>query len=72
VYGDVLASSNQNQQAKMKMSALVAVSCKDNPWGSAAMIWSDDGNPVPIDSSCFSHIADFLKAFTSNPAVSMA
>jgi hypothetical protein len=63
--GDVLDSCSDNQRAKMKMSALVAASCKDNPWASSAMIWSDGGNPIPIDSSCFSHVSDFLVAFTS-------
>jgi hypothetical protein len=63
--GDVLASCSENQQAKIKMSALVAVSCKGNPWASSAMMWSDIGNPVPIDSTCFSDISDFLVRFTS-------
>jgi hypothetical protein len=63
--GDVLASCSENQRAKIKMSALVAASCKDNPWASCAMIWSDRGNPVPMDSDCFSHISDFLVNFTS-------
>lgn len=63
--GDVLVSCSDNQRAKMKMSALVAASCKTNPWASSAMIWGDNGNPVPIDSSCFSHISDFLVKFTS-------
>jgi hypothetical protein len=63
--GDVLASCSENQGAKIKMSALVAASCAGNPWASSAMMWSDNGNPVPIDSGCFSHISDFLVKFTS-------
>ncbi|MGD0972301.1 MAG: DUF3226 domain-containing protein [Desulfobaccales bacterium] len=54
-----------NQQAKMRLSALVAASCQDNPWASAGIMWSEPGNPVPIESECFNHIADFLKIFVS-------
>lgn len=54
-----------NQQSKMRLSALVAASCQKNPWASAAIMWSQTGNPVPIESECFTHIADFLTAFVS-------
>lgn len=54
-----------NQQSKMRLSALVAACCQGNPWASAAIIWSEDDNPVPIDSECFADIAKFLTAFTS-------
>jgi hypothetical protein len=63
--GDPLSSCTENQKAKIKMSALVAASCRDNPWASAAMIWHSDGNPVPIESSCFSHVTNFLVDFTN-------
>ena len=39
--GGKMDTASENQRAKMKMSAIVAASCKDNPWASAAMIWSD-------------------------------
>ncbi len=54
-----------NQQSKMRLSALVAAFCQKNPWASAALMWSDKGNPVPIESDRFNDIADFLKAFAS-------
>lgn len=54
-----------NQQSKMRMSALVAASCQNNPWASAAIMWSEKGNPVPIESECFNHIAEFIMAFVS-------
>jgi len=63
--GGKIAAASENKQAKMKMSAIVAASCQDNPWASPALIWSDKGNPVPIDSECFSHCSDFLVQFTS-------
>jgi len=57
--------ATENKRAKMKMSAVVAASCVDNPWASPALIWSQEDNPVPIDSECFSHLADFLINFTT-------
>jgi hypothetical protein len=59
-------SWTQNKQCKMKLSALVAASCEKNPWASAAIMWSEEGCPVPIDSDCFVAIANFLKDFTSS------
>jgi hypothetical protein len=60
-----LRSSKPNQLAKMKMSVLTAAFCEDNPWCSANTMWSDDNNPVPIDSACFNDIAGFLSRFAS-------
>jgi hypothetical protein len=58
-------SWTQNQQSKMRLSALVAASCRKNPWASAAIMWSEKGNPVPIKSECFNHISEFLTAFST-------
>ena len=60
-----LRSSKLNNLAKMRMSALAAAFCEDNPWCSANTMWSDDQNPVPINSACFNDIGDFLKRFAS-------
>jgi hypothetical protein len=60
-----LRSSKPNKLAKMRMSALAAAFCEDNPWCSAHTMWSDDKNPVPIDSPCFNHIGDFVTRFAS-------
>ena len=60
-----LRSSKPNQLAKMKMSVLAAAFCEDNPWCSANTMWSDEKNPVPISSTCFNHIGDFLTRFAS-------
>jgi hypothetical protein len=58
-----LRSSKPNKLAKMRMSALAAAFCEDNPWCSPNIMWSDKKNPVPIDSACFNHIGDFLTRF---------
>lgn len=52
-----------NKQAKMRMTALTACHCKNNPASSVAWIWADKGNPVPINSPAFSDISDFLTDF---------
>jgi hypothetical protein len=56
-------SWKHNQQSKMRLSSLVAASCKDNPWASAAIMWSEEGNPIPISSDTFTPITNFLKRF---------
>ena len=53
-----------NQYAKMRMSSIVGASCKSNPWASAAGIWHEQDNPVPVDSPCFSHLTGFLRTFS--------
>lgn len=53
-----------NQRAKMRLSALVAVTCQHNPWASSNTMWSDSLCPVPIDSSCFQEIKKFLRQLT--------
>jgi hypothetical protein len=62
--GHIMAASS-NFQAKMKMSAVVAAFCKDNPWASAGLMWSDAGNPVPIESTRFDEISTFLATFVA-------
>jgi hypothetical protein len=52
-----------NHQAKMKLSSLIAAYCEDNPWCSLSYVWSNKGNPIPINSDCFTPLADFLKSF---------
>jgi len=61
----VVKSWTQNQQSKMRLSAMVAASCQKNPWASAAIMWSEKDCPVPIESNCFSEIVDFLQVFTN-------
>jgi len=54
-----------NQDAKMRMSSLVAATCTENPWSSPALIWKDKGNPVPIDSASFDPLVELLKRFSA-------
>jgi hypothetical protein len=63
--GGRIAAAPSNNKAKMRMSAVVAAHCTDNPWASPALMWSDAGNPVPINSSRFTEIGDFLTLFTA-------
>jgi hypothetical protein len=58
-----LKSPKANIQAKMRMSALAATFCADNPWCSLANMWSDANNPVPINSSHFDPLSNFVKNF---------
>jgi hypothetical protein len=58
-----LRSTKPNTEAKMRMSALAAAFCSGKPWCSLANMWSDNDNPVPIDSSHFDHLANFVTNF---------
>jgi hypothetical protein len=58
-----LKSTKPNIQAKMRMSALAATFCAENPWCSLANMWSDPNNPVPIDSSEFDALYNFIRTF---------
>jgi hypothetical protein len=60
-----IKSWTQNQQSKMRLSAVVAASCQENPWATGAIMWSEKGCPVPINSDCSVHVSDFLAAFVS-------
>jgi len=63
--GNQIALAQPNHQAKMRMSAIVAAHCKDNPWASSGLMWSDPGNPVPITSPRFNDLVDFLQQFVA-------
>jgi hypothetical protein len=52
-----------NYQSKMKLSALVAAYCEGNPWSSLAWVWSQKGNPIPINSARFAALSDTLRMF---------
>jgi hypothetical protein len=65
----MIATATDNQKAKMKMSAIAAAFCKDNPWTSIRLLWKDKGNPVPIDSDCFDELSRFIDNFSTPAAV---
>jgi hypothetical protein len=52
-----------NKKAKMRMTAITAVHCKGKPACSLAWVWAAKGNPIPINSSSFDHVSDFLAKF---------
>jgi len=54
-----------NQQAKMRLAALVAAFCEENPSCSPAWVWGQKGNPIPIESECFNDLTDFMNRFSS-------
>ena len=60
-----LRSTKPNVYAKMRMSALAAAFCEDNPWCSSNTMWGDAHNPVPINSRCFDHLSQFLVRFST-------
>jgi hypothetical protein len=60
-----LKSAKPNIQAKMIMSALAATFCAENPWCSLAYMWSDKDNPVPIGSSHFDPLSNFIRSFAA-------
>jgi len=61
--GNRIAAAIPNNQAKMRMSAIAAAHCVDNPWTSAALMWSDAGNPIPANSPRFNDLVQFLQQF---------
>jgi hypothetical protein len=63
--GNNMDVASENQKAKMRMSVLVGASCHNNPWASPGLMFSDPGNPVPIDSEAFEHVGEFIRSFVS-------
>lgn len=60
-----LRSKKPNKVAKMRMSALAAAFCEDNPWCSANLMLCDPNTPVPISSRCFDELSAFLMKFVA-------
>ena len=55
-------SWSENKRAKMKLNALIAGCCKEDPASSLSLVWSKQGNPIPIDSPHFWKIAEFFRS----------
>ncbi len=55
----------ENDQAKMKVGALVAAFCQDDPLCSLSWIWKKKFNPIPIESDCFEPLSNLLVRFTA-------
>jgi len=63
--GNQEAKANDNKKLKMKVSSLIGGVCYENPWSSAALIWKQENNPVPIDSPVFDQLNNFLHEFAA-------
>jgi len=56
-----------NKQAKMRIHSLMAACCEEEPAAALSRVWVRKGNPIPINSSSFSDLLNFLRQF-SRPA----
>jgi hypothetical protein len=54
-----------NKQVKMKLTSIIAARCEELPSCSLAWIWNKEGNPIPINSARFNHLAEFFRQFSS-------
>jgi hypothetical protein len=49
--------------AKIKLTTIVAASCRSNPSCSLVWVWKEPGNPIPLASSRFDELESFLRRF---------
>ena len=59
---DAPQSWSESKRAKMKLHALIAGCCKQDPARSLSWVWGKPGNPIPIGSAHFDEIAEFFKS----------
>jgi predicted ATP-binding protein involved in virulence len=52
-------------QAKMRLHALIAGCCEEEPSTNLATLWKKKGNPIPLASTKFNELVETLKAFTA-------
>lgn len=55
------AWNNITKLSKMRLNALIAASCSDNPACNVTNIWKQKKNPIALGHKCFDHIESFLK-----------
>jgi len=53
--------------AKIKLTTILAASCIKNPAVSLAFVWSQQENPIPLDSPNFDELASFLRKYSEDP-----
>jgi hypothetical protein len=58
-----LDETNVGAAAKIRLTTIVAASCRANPSCSLVWVWGEAGNPIPLNSSNFDSLADFLRRF---------
>ena len=58
-----LGQVSLGKAAKMRLTTIVAASCRDNPSCSLVWVWKENGNPIRLDSTNFDPLAEFLRRF---------
>jgi hypothetical protein len=53
----------ENRRAKMRMHALIAGCCEKHPAAALTYVWSERGNPIPINSPSFAELVEFFRQF---------
>jgi hypothetical protein len=56
---------SENKQAKMRLHALIAGCCEEEPSTNLATVWNKRGNPIPLNSSKFDELAETLRHFAT-------
>lgn len=51
--------------SKVKLTTIVAASCKENPSCSLVWVWSERGNPIDLDHPSFDSLVEFLGPFAA-------
>lgn len=59
------ASWTENKQAQMRLHALIAGCCEEDPSTNLATVWSKGGNPIPLGSNRFDEMAETLRHFAA-------
>ena len=57
-------SWSANKQAKMRVHALIAACCKEDPASSLAWVWNKQGNPFPLNNGVFDGLVNLLQRLT--------
>jgi hypothetical protein len=55
----------ENKQAKMRLHALIAGCCEEEPSTNLATVWNKGGNPVPLGSKKFDELTETLRYFAA-------
>lgn len=63
-------SLSLGKAAKMRLTTIIAACCHSNPSCSLAFVWSQAGNPIPLTSTVFDALADFLRRFSTTAPLS--
>jgi len=56
---------NENKQAKMRLHALMAGCCEENPATNLATVWNRRGSPISLNSRKFDRLVETLRYFAA-------